>query len=1156
MRKIYSILALALCFFVGVQVAQAEKRYRVEGGTIANGQEWTIDDVEAGIDFVLQSGLGNGQTKDFVNGIGKSSYITESNLFQLEATGTMNAEGFDVYLLKRTSTGDYVAAPGTSTEVTFTPTQARAWKFCVKEAVVCANDTELWHNTDKTSATTTQPFGSGLIFVDASCTAATDSAANVFLRTGALGKTISMGNTYTQNVWNVFPVEELYGADYLYDALEELFPNNTADLYAVGDQPGQISQALYDELTGSYADAQALAQNWSDGQDQSLAEAAVERCKNALQAAQDGAVPVKAGYYYFQSGRSEVNATYDEDNALCWTYNQTWVMPDAPTVNDTKYIWYLTENPAAKGTYFIQNLYTGRYIGTPANATGARVPTTETADVSWKIYPAETKTMGSGDDEHLVTTFVIENVDLIENPLPGWAGDNVECTALHCAGDWNGVVAWTTTADASHWIFTSIPQEQIDAIQDQIEQGKLNEQLEDLYNEASETYQAGFSYKSYLHSADQLYTNAQEQTEGPIENLLNSDLKQFWHSDWQGSAYVGQDQGIGHFLSVDLGEAFSELSLTFGKRVLNSGSFAPQNPNRFKLYGTNDFSGTTEGKYEKWVYLEEDTIIYDQPGVAAGTTYADAMGTVTLNLDAPYRYLRLDFNHNINGTSDIFYCFGYLNAGPVNPEIDEENSLIYAVPEAIRQNLLDKLEAAKAEIDAEAATQTTIDALQAAYDEFIANYPDPARASDAIEKAQGYIGENLTEGSEVGQYQSGALTAYQQTIAALESQIKNVMTVDEVNAVVNGVDNAIEELQSKLNKPAEGYYYLKSETSSTQTGTAAGAFAYTNGNGATVKWAVPDETLVDRPQNVWYLAANADGTYTLRNVVTGEYLNNPRKNNVQVGTSTEGDTCSFKLYGTTTVSGYFNIVFADDIYLNAQPSSNNMVTWNSAEALDNSAFSFEAAGEGEFSGVVTWPVTMGELQIITLPFDAYTSNCDGTAYSVIGRKTDGGQSTLELREITEMVPAGTPFFFMASDGYSEDYFDVDFADYNEFTWATEALEVNGLHGTLAAVNEIPRDYGVLLNGIIVDSEPGEGVARNSGYITPAVPETTETGDLSINIDGTISAIHGVTVNGEAALVNVYSLSGVQVRSNVKAEDATKGLPAGLYIVGQKKVLVK
>ncbi len=44
--------------------------------------------------------------------------------------------------------------------------------------------------------------------------------------------------------------------------------------------------------------------------------------------------------------------------------------------------------------------------------------------------------------------------------------------------------------------------------------------------------------------------------------------------------------------------------------------------------------------------------------------------------------------------------------------------------------------------------------------------------------------------------------------------------------------------------------------------------------------------------------------------------------------------------------------------------------------------------------------------------------------------------------------------------------------------------------------------------------------------------------------------------GENQLVNVYNLRGILIRANVAAGEATVDLPAGLYIVGGKKVYVK
>lgn len=53
--------------------------------------------------------------------------------------------------------------------------------------------------------------------------------------------------------------------------------------------------------------------------------------------------------------------------------------------------------------------------------------------------------------------------------------------------------------------------------------------------------------------------------------------------------------------------------------------------------------------------------------------------------------------------------------------------------------------------------------------------------------------------------------------------------------------------------------------------------------------------------------------------------------------------------------------------------------------------------------------------------------------------------------------------------------------------------------------------------------------------------------------GTVS-VEGIAA--EATTVDVYTLSGIRVRSNVQASEAFEGLPAGIYIAGGKKVVVK
>lgn len=54
----------------------------------------------------------------------------------------------------------------------------------------------------------------------------------------------------------------------------------------------------------------------------------------------------------------------------------------------------------------------------------------------------------------------------------------------------------------------------------------------------------------------------------------------------------------------------------------------------------------------------------------------------------------------------------------------------------------------------------------------------------------------------------------------------------------------------------------------------------------------------------------------------------------------------------------------------------------------------------------------------------------------------------------------------------------------------------------------------------------------------------------------VTGIDAVSVSGEARTVDVYNTLGMKIRSGVSSSAATDGLPAGLYIVGGRKVLVK
>lgn len=63
------------------------------------------------------------------------------------------------------------------------------------------------------------------------------------------------------------------------------------------------------------------------------------------------------------------------------------------------------------------------------------------------------------------------------------------------------------------------------------------------------------------------------------------------------------------------------------------------------------------------------------------------------------------------------------------------------------------------------------------------------------------------------------------------------------------------------------------------------------------------------------------------------------------------------------------------------------------------------------------------------------------------------------------------------------------------------------------------------------------------------------GNILLEKNDLSSVVEGISTD-EAQIVDVYSIQGVRVKAGVAAAEATEGLPAGLYIVGGKKVIVK
>ena len=127
----------------------------------------------------------------------------------------------------------------------------------------------------------------------------------------------------------------------------------------------------------------------------------------------------------------------------------------------------------------------------------------------------------------------------------------------------------------------------------------------------------------------------------------------------------------------------------------------------------------------------------------------------------------------------------------------------------------------------------------------------------------------------------------------------------------------------------------------------------------------------------------------------------------------------------------------------------------------------------------------------------------------------------------------------------------------------------GINGTCHTTEALPRTMEV-----VIDLQE----AKNTSYAKKGQPLDTKniymvtlrsgTANKAISISdiyltndiedetGIISIDKGSMANAQRKAVNVYNLSGQQVRHNVGRKDALQGLPAGIYVVDGKKCMVR
>ena len=1162
---------------------------------------------------------------------GTGAYTTtvgNENVFRFEATGKTSADGHPTYYLKHVASGkyfeDYIIpmdnedSSDAPKEGWDDPTGLTADKAQAIELVVCPFQTE----NDKSARDYATPGNNnendlsfeGFVLTRAELIPREGGETSVqFL--GHLGKPFYSIYQDT-NVWHIYSADKVKGKDLLLNYNEYYFAGGATleGLYPVGTEIGTYNQTYYDAAKKVYDEFQAAINNYT--LDDAAAQALVDRLIEAMEALKTkGMNGFKPGYYYIHNmpGRTLYS---QEVNGVDFVYssNTNYARPAEPTLNDVKYIWRIDADRDADNALVMTNALSGKSIsGVKAAVAGVDDGFGFTLQKDGKVKVEFGTAAPAEGNTNKTFTFT---------SMEATVGGNGH-KQFHAKFNDKAVMGWNASAaENNNFYFTPIAgltAEKIEDMKNQAIQNALNNNLANAYNtakiaiadgytttsEGGTNHDATFSAddeRALVKDAAQWYCNKQDSQEGSLDaltdNVLN-DAAKFFHTDWHAGKFTPTLYN-NHFLVATLDEPISNgVDVKFGIRLSTMNDY----PTVFAIYGSNDFDANTPDE-ATWKLQGISSVDFSdsiEVAMENGTVRKPAVGIASCALDGAYKYIKLAAIKTNSGNG--FWAVSELNLWAADNVTSTKTPRFNEIPAEVIAKLEGEATKAEAELNAGKATQAQIDALNAAYEEFQANYPDPSRVTKAYTAAKTFLDNAKTNdliGPELAQYPESASNA----LNAVLEQYKefNEVSLKAINDAVNAINNALAAFKSSISLPAAGKYYVIRSASTKLgggagdfTGTQNGAVVYSKNNSTEVtsknsvsggvflirmngsdQITSEDADLSDLSDSVtisqdarlvWKAVASEGGKIEFRNVATGMYL---VAKDGEISQSAEPFALSVE--GIKANTFRFNAGEVDGVtqYMNAKGAWSKVVTWKDP-ADPNSNWSINEVKESEIANAFLLDNRkVDQMYIGTFPVDIEYDG-DIEPLNIVGVNADN-KLVLTFNEAQPgevAVPAGTPFVYYVGgiqpNVGNPDNTTVGFAQViahgalTEAAYNFEVKEATGLFGTICDTKDITSHYSYL-DGTVKTPAKGATVTIgvNSGYFG-YVPETTEEGDQEIAISGkaeTLTGINQADVVIIPSVVDVYSIDGTLVRKNVKSVNAAKNLPAGLYIIGGQKVLVK
>ena len=1119
MKKIYNFFALMLCFLAGTVTSTADDTGGLDEVKWVISEN-TVTDFHDGLKVVLQQGTySSWSSSGYLNPSGAyKAAVDASCVYEVKEVGKAKDDGSTLYVFKNVSNGQYIYSGG------HTLSYSDAFQCSAYLAKIGAeNRRALISGPDKQSAD-----AEGVCWVFASAVA-NENGEYTYL---CYWDCPAYSTYWDTNDWFVYEAtaRPKTAQEKLEEVYNEVFPQGfSAEQFPVGNQPGYMTQECYDKLHAAYEAANEILGVEGTSDDKVLA--VVKQIEEAQKLKEgSGLIKPQPGQYYTFINQRSQDYMYDAGTSLKCT--RAYTLSDPLTASDAKYVWSVED--AGDGLYYLKNFATGRYMGQQGTSSTI-FPTTEKAEVKVQI------------------PFYSGGLFLLKDE----SGN-----AAHNDGSYN-VVRWQSTGEANQWAIRTVDAEQVKAITAQIEKNNFITKLYSLLADAKSTkenlsYDSDVTFDGNYAKEGLVNTmtgNRTETSEGSIAGAFDGDLTTYYHTVWSSTAAFDDYDWV----QVDLGKEVQHLFLKMTQRHNNTGG----SPRRIFLVAPAA-GDDPAGVWTDTIY--RDTVIYDFTTNYPAGARKNSTAVIKLDFDKTVRNLRLGVYATVDmgfhgGKSPCWHAAEirfYENNG-TNPRYE-------LIPEAVRAELDAQIANATAKLADSTCVQDDYDKLEAALKALNEAYPDDSHLQSLIEEAEAQAAAEGVTGTGLGYFPAGAQDALTADINTVKTAIEGkTLTLAQIDEYLTAVRKAISTFNAKLIVPEDGAVIrIKSETinDAGEPAAANGNYVYaTNADTtANVTWGYKDdENAESRLDAIWQVTKNADGTFAFRNLATGRYIHNPYTGVADpddISLSSQlmsGDKAESFTFVSAKEGGKFVIQMAEGVYFNADPNG-GIVNWNTSTG--NSVFSVSLA-ETDYLANHTLTVGANKLQVVSVPFAV--KGVTPTAYKVLGQKAgDDGANYLQLASYdeSEVIPAGTPFIIQTAE--DETFAQLMLVDEGNDFLNTQYVHTPVVQKGLTSVflaTKVKAGLGLLLDGVVKNSVDGTAVASGSGYFTE-IPETTEDGEITVKIEDVINGIATAPVATADTPVSVYTLSGIKVRSNVKAANATNGLPAGLYIVGGKKILVK